>query len=78
MFEEPRLVPGANLVQLPRLAAVDQVASHHDRLVVNREVKYKTIKCVGRLGSAVDLQLILSSFVSNDGSTFTFHTFSLE
>ena len=47
MFEEPRLVPGADLVQLPRLAAVNQVAGHHHRLVVNREVKYKTIKCVG-------------------------------
>ena len=47
MFEEPRLVPGADLVQLAGLAAVDQVAGHHDRLVVNREIKYKTIKCVG-------------------------------
>ena len=36
MFEEPRLVPGANLVQLSRLAAVNQVASHHHRLLLDR------------------------------------------
>ena len=32
MFEEPWFVPGPDLVQLSRLAAVDQVASHHNRL----------------------------------------------
>ena len=33
MFEEPRFVPGANLVQLSRLAAVNQVAGHHHCLL---------------------------------------------
>ena len=32
MFEEPWFMPCPNLVQLSRLAAVDQVASHHNRL----------------------------------------------
>ena len=32
VFEEPRFVPAANLVQFTRLAAVHQVARHHHGL----------------------------------------------
>ena len=49
MFEEPRFVPGANLVQLSRLAAVNQVAGHHhcllERLIHS---SYWIIKRVGK------------------------------
>ena len=38
MFEEPGLMPGANLVQLSRLTAVDQVAGHHHRLKDKNQV----------------------------------------
>ena len=69
MFEEPRLVPGANLVQLPRFTAVDQVAGHHDRLVESREIKYKTIKCVGGLGSAVDFLVLIDTCGDLNGFT---------
>ena len=40
VFEEPRLVPLPNLVQLVRLAAVNHVARHQDRPVF---VKHQTL-----------------------------------
>ena len=33
MFEEPRFIPCANLVQLSRFATVDQVPGHYNGLV---------------------------------------------
>ena len=33
MFEEPRFIPGADLVELSRFATVDQVPGHNNGLV---------------------------------------------
>ena len=33
MFEEPRFVPAANMIELPRSAGVDHLPRHHDGLI---------------------------------------------